>query len=318
MTQSQLVRNATAEIEQTLTKEQQLTWQSLTDHFDFIFNGLHGGAGENGAVQGMLEMLGIPYNGSSVFASALCMDKYKTASFLQASGFAIPRNYLIQKTQWTNDKEKELQNITAQIKPPFIVKPPDDGCSVLVSQALTKKDLIQQINALFATEKNSALIEEHVAGMELTVGVIGNENPEALPPSQAVAQKGILSIEEKFLPGAGENQTPAPLPEKALKLVQHTVQEVFKAVGCTGYARIDCFYQTAQESPTNKEGVVILEINTLPGLTPATCIFHQAAETGLKPMDFIDHIITLGLQAHHAPTFTPSLVSQKRNKQIEQ
>ena len=134
--------------------------------------------------------------------------------------------------------------------------------------------------------------------MELTVGVVGNQTPRALPPSQAVCAAEILSIEEKFLPGAGENQTPAPLPADTLQLVQRTMENVFKAVGAKGYARIDCFYQDAAHSKTKKERVIILEINTLPGMTPATCIFHQAAEVGIKPMDFIDFIITLGLEEH--------------------
>jgi len=110
----------------------------------------------------------------------------------------------------------------------------------------------------------------------------------------------MLSIEEKFLPGAGENQTPAPLADETLALVKKTVEQVYKLLQCKGYARIDCFYQNKNESPTGKERIVILEINTLPGMTPATCIFHQAAEIGLKPMDFIDTIIQLGLQEHQS------------------
>ncbi len=299
ISQSQLVRNSTAEITAALQKEQQITWQSLPEQFDFIFNGLHGGAGENGSVQGMLEMLGMPYNGSSVCASALCMDKHKTVDFLRASGFATPTQILLEKQAWRTHPKSQLEKIIKTIPAPYIIKPFDDGCSVMVSKAKTVQELSAAIDALFKTEKDAALIEEFVVGMELTVGVIGNESARALPPSHAVTQSAILSIEEKFLPGAGENQTPAPLPAATLKLVQATMERVFKAVGCCGYARIDCFYQTAQQSPTNQERVVVLEINTLPGLTPATCIFHQAAEIGLKPMDFIDRIIELGLQAHH-------------------
>jgi len=125
-----------------------------------------------------------------------------------------------------------------------------------------------------------------------------NEHPRALPPSQAVAAHGILSIQEKFLPGAGENQTPAPLPAHALQFVQEVIARAFKTMQCKGYARIDCFYQSAQQSATGKERVVILEFNTLPGMTPATCLFHQAAEIGMRPMDFIDAIIQLGFEEH--------------------
>jgi D-alanine--D-alanine ligase len=311
LTQSQLVRNSTSEIAAALTPDQTISWHSLPEQFDFIFNGLHGGAGENGSVQGMLELLGMPYNGSSVFASALCMDKYKTSEFLHALDFDTPQHYLVDKKSWNTDSEKELEQIKAKINAPYIVKPADDGCSVMVYSARTTDELRTHIESVLESEKQSVLIEEHVKGMELTVGVLGNESPQALPPSYAVANAGVLSIEEKFLPGAGENQTPAPLPAEALQLVQRTMEQVYLAIGCQGYARIDCFYQTAQQSPTGKERVVILEINTLPGLTPATCIFHQAAEIGLKPMEFIDRIITLGIAAH-AHTKTDSISTPTR------
>jgi D-alanine--D-alanine ligase len=181
---------------------------------------------------------------------------------------------------------------------PLIVKPHDDGCSVLVQKACKREQLITSLDKIFATGRQHALIEECVQGMELTVGVIGNDTPQALPPSEAIAQGGILSIEEKFLPGAGENQTPARLPQEALTFVQRKIEQVYSALQCKGYARIDCFYQTAQQSMTGKERVVILEINSLPGMTPATCIFHQAAELGIKPMDFVDKIIELGFEEH--------------------
>jgi D-alanine-D-alanine ligase len=113
---------------------------------------------------------------------------------------------------------------------------------------------------------------------------------QVFPPSNSVAVDGILSIEEKFLPGAGENQTPAPLSQEAIKLVQSEVKRAYIAVGCKGYSRVDCFYQDSGR-------VVILEINTLPALTPATCLFHQALEVGIKPMELIDRIVELGCEA---------------------
>ncbi len=301
LTQAQLVRNSTKEIAASLTQEQHVRWQDLPIIADFVFIGLHGGAGENGSVQGTLEMLGMPYNGSSVLASALCMDKYKTNEFLLRNGFEIPQHILVEKAAWQTDQKNILSTICARIPFPIIVKPHDDGCSVMVQKARSEKDLADAINTLFANEKTSALIEECIMGMELTVGVLGNEDPRALPPSQALSAADILSMQEKFLPGAGENQTPAPLSQKATQLVQRTMERVYAAVGCAGYARIDCFYQTQEESPAGIERVVIIEINTLPGMTPATCIFHQAAEIGIKPMDFVDQIVQLGMKNHAHP-----------------
>ncbi len=300
LSHQQLVLNSTQEISQSLDSKNKITWHDLSQLVDFVFIALHGGPGENGAVQGTLEMLGIPYNGSSVLASALCMDKYKTNEFLHSQGFDVPRNMLLDKQTWLNDKQSVMANILDTLPLPLIIKPHDDGCSVMVQKIKKSANLEPAINLIFSHGKEYALIEECIMGMELTVGIIGNDSPRALPPSQAVCNADILSIEEKFLPGAGENQTPAPLPKDSLYFVQKIMEAVYVAVGCKGYARIDCFYQSADQSPTGKERVIILEINTLPGITPATCIFHQAAEVNIKPMDFIDLIVTLGLENHRS------------------
>ncbi len=298
LNQKLLVHNTTSEIEYDLDRSTKITWASLSDKFDFIFIALHGGLGENGAVQGMLETLKIPYNGSSVLTSALAMDKYATNSFLHAQGFEIPKNFLVAKSEWLQNQEKTIAHITSLIPYPLVIKPHDDGCSVMVAKADNQEQLLSALTKIFEHGKNYALIEEYIIGMELTVGVLGNDTVQALPPSQAVANNGILSIEEKFLPGAGENQTPAPLPKTALELVKRTMEKVYTAVGCAGYARIDCFYQSATTSPTKKERVIVLEINSLPALTPATCLFHQAAEIGIKPMELIDKIVSLGFEKH--------------------
>jgi D-alanine-D-alanine ligase len=355
LTQSQLVRNSTQEIK----------WSDLPTIADFVFNALHGGEGENGSVQGALEMLGLPYNGSSVLASALCMNKYKTNQLLAMNGFDVPRHIYVTKQDpsihspsplaTANTQGEREDNISkdedsissslfkfapspfalsvlrsflaeknvskgSKLENPLIVKPHDDGCSVMVQKANTPDELIAAIEKVLEN-KDAVLIEECIIGMELTVGVIGNDVARALPPSQAISAHGILSIEEKFLPGAGENQTPAPLPHTALRFVQDTMERAYTTLQCKGYVRIDCFYQSAEISPTGKERVVILEINTLPGLTPATCLFHQAAEIGLKPMEFIDLIITLGFEEHkpdfkHKDLFPHAALLEKNYKEM--
>lgn len=291
--QQQLVFNSTKEIEESLDPATKVAWNSLSSMADFVFIGLHGGDGENGCVQGTLEMLGIPYNGSGVLTSALCIDKAKTTYYLKELGFDVPAALLLPKEVW---EQQQAYNLPSPF--PLIVKPHDDGCSVLVHKVHNNTELNEALSRIFAQGKMVALIEEFIQGMELTVGVIGNEVPKALPPSQAIAGKEILSIEEKFLPGAGENQTPAPLRQHTLSMIKHVIEEAYTALECKGYARIDCFYQSAEISPTGYERVILLEVNTLPGMTPATCIFHQAAEINMSPMVFIDHIIKLGFEQH--------------------
>jgi D-alanine--D-alanine ligase len=303
LTHAQLVRNSTQEIVELLQDSQKIKWSDLPDMVDFVFNALHGGEGENGSVQGALEILGIPYNGSSVLASALCMNKYKTNQLLAMNGFDVPKHVYITaaSAKATANKKDLCKEIIDQLSWPVIIKPHDDGCSVMVQKATDYNALMTAIDVIMQ-HKDAVLIEECITGMELTVGVIGNDSARALPPSQAISAHGILSIEEKFLPGAGENQTPAPLPQTTLRFVQEVMERAYTTLQCRGYVRIDCFYQSADISPTGTERVVILEINTLPGLTPATCLFHQAAEIGLTPMEFIDLIVTLGFEEHN-PTF---------------
>jgi len=317
LTNRELVRNSTKEIEELLLPQDKLRWDDLSEIADFVFIALHGGQGENGAVQGTLQMLGLPYNGSGVLASALCANKSKTNELLKTKGFDVPQSLLLSHQEWECNKDTWLEEIEKKLSFPFILKPHNDGCSVLVEKIKDKRDLIKKLTIFFRSKK-TAMLEELVQGMELTVGVIGNHNPQALPPSQTVASDEILTIEEKFLPGAGENQTPAPLSKNSLAFVQEINKKVYTILGCKGYARIDCFWQSAQTSPTGKERVIILEVNTLPGMTPATCIFHQAAEVGIKPMDFIDLIVGLGLQEHRNSEPESLLFKQSIERKILQ
>lgn len=298
----QLLQNSTRDIESSLSLESLVAWSDLPQLYDFIFIALHGGAGENGAVQGMLEMLNLPYNGSGIHASALCMDKIKSTEFLRAAGNAIPDHIVITKSNWLSlnkdEQEKRAQEIRVLLGGEVVLKPHDDGCSVLVTKAADEQSLQAGLLNMFSLGKDTVLIEEYVRGIELTCGVIGNETIIVMPPSEVVSSSAILSLEEKFLPGQGENQTPARLSDQAMILVKERIKIIYQELGCKGYARIDCFYQDQKQSPTGQERLVFIECNTLPALTPATCIFHQAAEIGLRPMDFVDTLVQLGFDAH--------------------
>jgi UDP-N-acetylmuramate--alanine ligase len=302
LSQKLLIKNSTSEISNLVGPEEKIKWSNLKDVCDFVFICLHGGVGENGSVQGALEMLGIPYNGSGIFTSALCVDKYKTNMFLKKRGFQVPLSQLIEKASWEGETKKGRPLLMSKLcrifTYPVIVKPHDDGCSMFVNRVFSEKELDKAVNMIFDKGKKSLMIEEFLQGMELTCGVYGNEKGVVLPPSQVIAKDTILSIKEKFLPGAGQNITPAKLSFDVLKLIQEVVKEVYSVIGCKGYCRIDCFYQDKDQSATGKPRVVILEINTLPALTPATCLFHQAAEVGIRPMEFIDKIVELGMEIH--------------------
>lgn len=294
-----LVKNSTKDIEAALPdallvhEALYIPLDDLSSLCDFVFIGLHGGEGENGAVQGVLEMLKIPYSGSGIFTSALCIQKYQTTKYLQSKGFDTLQSFLISKKDWETNKAGCLQRIGLDIGYPLISKPNDDGCSVMVSKASTEAALIESIETILQ-DKEEVLVEQLAPGIELTVGCIGNERVKALVPTQTVATAGVLSIEEKFLPGAGLNITPAQLPNEDLIFVQKVIERAYSTLGCKGYARLDCFYDKEAKK------VYIIDVNTLPGLTPATCIFHQAAELDITPSEFLDMVIQLGLENHNA------------------
>jgi len=316
LTQKMLVCNTTTEIENEIkrTKAKKISWSNLSKLIDFAFIALHGDVGENGTMQGTLQMLNIPYNGSDVLTSALCTDKYKTNQFLAQNNFDTPKNYLINKEEWQKNKKNVIEKIKQTFSCPLIIKPHNDGCSFIVQKATNQIEIEPFIENVLQKHE-TALIEEFVKGMELTVGCIGNDQPHAFTPSYTIASQNILSIKEKFLPGAGENQTPAPISDEAISFVKKTIEECYKTLNCKGYCRIDCFYQEPSISPTNNHRLIILEINTLPGMTPATCIFHQAAEEDINPMEFIDLIIQLGLEQHQKTNLIQKNATNKKYRQ---
>jgi len=291
LSMQQLVKNSTNEILLSLLPEQEVILSDFPNFFDFVFLALHGGVGENGCLQGVLETLSIPYNGSGISTNYICMDKYKTHKILLAAGFDVPNHEFI-SNYFTKDEISEKYNLLKErtINEKFIVKPHDDGCSVMVQFCENLEDVLSACELIFSKSKSGCLIEEYIDAMELTVGVIGNENPIVLPPSGTTKKKPVLSAKEKFLPGEGENITPAPISEDDMIFVKDIIKKAYLELNCKGYARIDCFLKK-----TDKERkLIILEFNTLPALTPATCLFHQAAEIGIKPMELIDEIIRLG------------------------
>ncbi|MDD5475409.1 MAG: hypothetical protein PHU03_02715, partial [Syntrophales bacterium] len=136
-----------------------------------------------------------------------------------------------------------------------------------------------------------ALVEEHIQGMEVTCGVIGNDQVMALTPSETIPTSNILSLEDKFLYGQGENKTPARLDPETLERVKETARKTYKVLGLNAYSRIDMFVRDDGE-------VVVLEPNSLPGMTPSTVLFHQAAESGISQSDLMDMVVQYSLEAH--------------------
>ncbi len=288
-----LMRNSTRDIEEDLKEEAKpVPYETLRSKVDVVCLGLHGKYGEDGCMQGLLELLGIPYTGSGVLSSALGMDKNISRQFLSMAGIDVPRTIPVLAASWNDERNRGdlIDRITAEIGYPCIVKPTREGCSTAVKKVVSAEGIPAALNAAFSWDSVS-LVEEFIDGTEVTCGVVGNEDPVALTPSETIPTDDILSLEDKFLYGQGENKTPARLPEETLKRIQDTAIRTFRALDLRGYSRIDMFLR--------KDGrVAVLEPNTLPGMTPSTVLFHQAAASGITQTDLIDRIIQFAIEAH--------------------
>lgn len=287
-----VMRNSTRDVEMDLEEEgTRIPYEDLKARVDLVCIGLHGKYGEDGCLQGLLELLQVPYTGSGVLGSALGMDKYACRLLFAMSGIDVPKTIPVDWAEWNGaGKEAVLDRVAGEIGFPCVVKPTREGCSTAVKKVVAKDGVPSALAEAFQWDSR-VLVEEFLDGMEVTCGVIGNEEPLALTPSETIPTQDILSLEDKFLYGQGENKTPARVPADVLKRIQDTAVRAYQALGLKGYTRVDMFVR--------KDGrVAVLEPNTLPGMTPSTVFFHQAAASGINQTELIDRVIGFALEAH--------------------
>lgn len=315
-----------------LIAPKQLSYADLAKEVKQVFIALHGRPGEDGAIQEKLEAVGLTYNGSGKESSSITIDKFRTNEILMKHGFLAAKHCLITNDDWKNNKEKIKQTLQNDYVYPLIAKPVDDGCSSAVKMIKSFEEfeafatLIFRNSEAFDTkaaeilhikdkeefpQKQVLLVEELISKngakhfLEITGGMLtklnakGEVEYEVFEASEALASGEILSLEEKFLAGQGQNITPARYSrdEKERQLISNKVKETLgaaaKVLNIVGYCRIDAFVRIFD---VNHVEVIFIEVNSLPGMTPATCIYHQAAINGYKPYSFIDRILDFGAQ----------------------
>ena len=245
---------------------------------DLAYIALHGPFGEDGTVQGMLDLFGIPYTGPGVLASAIGIDKNLFRKVMIAEGIPVPK-YV------TFERGIDKNNIFSKLgDPPYFVKPFDQGSSVGASVVNNISELEDSLN-LALKYSRVALVDEYIEGVELTCAVIGNRDPFPLPVIEIKALKGkFFDYKSKYSSGGAEEIVPAKISSSLTKKVQELSVAVYKAIGCRGVSRIDFIV---------KDGDLpfVLEINTSPGMTPASLLPKAANAAGISYSQLLDMII---------------------------
>lgn len=247
---------------------------------DLILPILHGPYGEDGRLQGMLDMLGVPYVFSGVLAGALAMNKRKTKIIAKSNGLKIAKDVVISK-----GKKYDTGKIAGKLGLPMVIKPIELGSSVGTSLARSEEELKAGIEKALEYG-DEVLVEQFIEGRELTVAVMGDKSPKALPVIEIIPKvSGWFDYRAKYEVGGSEEVCPAVIPDEIRRKVQKYAVKVFKAVGCRDLARADFIWNPADGK------IYFLEINTIPGMT-ATSLAPQAAKAaGMEFSQFLDKLI---------------------------
>lgn len=325
---------------------EELSFEALSRKADAVFIALHGRPGEDGQLQAELEKWGLPYNGSDVVSSAITINKYQTIQNLRKNGLLGADQLLLRKAEYQQDAESFYSRVETRYSYPFVAKPVDDGCSSAVKILKSRAELEAYVRLIFRPEgeeglearkalhlkakeefprKEEILFENLIQGkgaqrfLEITGGLLthteadGSTRYEVFEPSEALSSGDVLSLEEKFLAGEGQNITPARFSdnkesyELISRKVKNDLEKAARILNVRGYARIDAFVRIYDDQHVE---TIIIEVNSLPGMTPATCIFHQAAINQYKPYEFIDKILSFGMEQKKKPTISPVLSPQ--------
>lgn len=251
---------------------------------DFVFNALHGKYGEDGIIQGTLDMMGIPYTSSGVMAAAVTMDKVATKRFFMAEGIPTPKAHTYFRFEYS--KQNLAQEIIEEFGVPVVVKASSQGSSIGVVIVEQPEELEAALEEAFKYD-HEILVEEFIKGRELTVAVWGNEeHQEALPIIEITTVTGRYDYETKYKAGASTHIIPAPLPAEVSKAVEDIAIRAFAVCGCVGMARVDFMLDELNEP-------YAIEINTVPGMTETSLVPDAGRAAGIQFPDLCAKILAM-------------------------
>ena len=263
---------------------------------DIVFPVLHGTFGEDGTIQGLLELADMPYVGAGVLGSAAGMDKDIMKSLFRAAGLPIVKHVTILRGDWQANPRKIERLVQSKLKYPVFVKPANLGSSVGISKAHSQKELGAAIREAARFDRK-IIVEEGVGGKkqkarEIECSVLGNDRPEASIPGEIVPSKEFYDYDAKYLDEGSELIIPARLNKPQIRKVQQIAIAAFKAVDCSGLARVDFLMDP------KRRRIYLNEINTMPGFTAISMYTKLWAASGLSYPQLIERLIQLGLERH--------------------
>jgi D-alanine-D-alanine ligase len=263
---------------------------------DIIFPVLHGTFGEDGTIQGLLELADIPYVGAGVLGSAAGMDKDIMKSLFRAAGLAIVKHVTVLRSEWESAPKKVQKLVESNLKYPVFVKPANLGSSVGISKARDRKELGPAIDEAAKFDRK-IVIEEGVGGKknkarEIECSVLGNDNAQASVPGEIVPSAEFYDYSAKYLDEGSQLIIPAKLTKAEIKKVQELAIAGFRAVDCSGLARVDFLMD-----PKSRK-IYLNEINTMPGFTSISMYPKLWAASGVGYSELISRLIQLGLDRH--------------------
>ena len=252
---------------------------------DLVFIGLHGKYGEDGRIQGVLDILDIPYVGSGVLASALAMDKAKAKQIFQLNGLPVAKGKTFPASK---PGEEIMREILLHFSLPLVIKPNQEGSTLGLTIVKTKEQLPEAIELAFASDQ-TLLVEEFIPGKEYTVAVMGEQQWEqALPVIEIVPKNEYYDFDSKYKPGGSEHIIPARLSEAMTGELQNMAVHAHQLLGCKVYSRVDFIISDTHQP-------VILEVNTLPGMTPTSLYPDAARYLGWSYEEMMEKFIALSL-----------------------
>jgi D-alanine-D-alanine ligase len=277
------------------------TQKLVVEKLDVVFPALHGTYGEDGTLQGLLEMADVPYVGCGVLASACGMDKVTMKSLFVEAGLPICKHVWFLRSQWQRDPAKVIRKVIREISLPCFVKPANLGSSVGVSRAVDKASLTKAID-LAAEYDRKIIVEEEVVAREIECAVLGNDEPRASLPGEYVVYDEtarFLDYTEKYTnTGNVSFVVPAPLTKAMTTRIQKMAIRAFQSIDGAGLARVDFFL------PRNGGELIINELNTMPGLTEVSGYPKMWAASGLPFKELLETLIQLAYERHRDKALT--------------